>query len=180
MSPNTGENTQLKKPDDKPGDLNLSDAERENRVLALADDYYLAVNKIGISPEERAAVGKKWKEKLQALGVRFTNSMPQWFADSPGAYNAYDLHSDAVEDKTPAAKYLKQLAVSEPEFFELCRETEKANSKLFKEWSASGFGEEDFDFIIARWKLDLRMTEAFNKMLSYPGATEEALDELTR
>jgi len=168
------------KPDSSLNKSAPSIEELEKSVLSLVDDYYLAINKIGISDEEQAAVDRLWKEKLEVLGVRHTNNMPQWFANGPGPFNAYNLDSvNPLQDK-PWVKYLKELRQSDPDFFEACRLAEKENSILHKKWMENGYKEENEDHIIARWKLDLRMTEAFKKMLTYPGATEEILDELAR
>jgi hypothetical protein len=176
--PHSAESADAPKADNDTAPTMLSDTELERQLLALAEEYAREVSQPNLNTEELIAIDKKWQEKFTELGIRSTNNMHVWFTDNGGPYNAYNIHTETPD---PAVVYLQELATNEPDFFEECATAQRTNSKLFTEWlkKTGGMGPQTVDHTIARWTLDLKMTEAFNKMLTYPGATEEILDQLS-
>lgn len=159
----------------------LSDTEREQQLLALAEAYTSDVGQVDLSADEIEAIDQKWRDKLEELGVRHTNNLHAWFSPANGPLNAfYDIHGQDIDKTTPAVIYLRQLEIDEPELYAACIEADKDNSAAFTEWlrRTGGMGPQTVDHTKKRWTLDLRMTTAYNHMLIYPGASEELLATL--
>lgn len=182
MFPYNGENKQFRQPDNEPNGSDLSDTEREERLFALAEQYTNEVNTATAVTSE--AISQKWQEKLRELGIRRTNNLPQWFTPGGGLFGAYDIHGKAAEAYNPAVIYLRQLEQDEPELFKKCIEADQANKEVFDQWlkemQSGGSAQQTVDHTLTRWNLDLIMTTAFNQMLTYPGASEDMINELCR
>lgn len=180
MNPPTGETTLLShSPDDEFTGVTLSDTERERQLLAVAEEYTADINAADTAEEEEA-VNKKWAEKLRTLGVRDTNNLHVWFNPGDDPYKAYDIETSA----RPAAAYLRLLQQDEPDLFTACVKASQDNQTEFASWlkhvQSGGSDEQDLELTLARWQLDLKMTAAIEHMLTYPGATEDILQELYR
>ncbi|MDB5166882.1 MAG: hypothetical protein JWN26_27 [Candidatus Saccharibacteria bacterium] len=177
---NTNEDTSVRRADDETFRV-LSDEEREQQLLALADAYTSDVNQDNLPLDEYKVIDQKWEKKLRELGVRKTNNLHVWFSSETGPLKAfYDIHGKDTEKTTPAVIYLRQLQIDEPELYAACVEADKENAEAFADWlrKTGGMGPQTVDHTRARWTLDLRMTTAFDHMLTYPGASEELLDTL--